>query len=212
MLSQFFEPFAGSNHHVISQKMFEFGHKIEDFMHEHKIDKAITEVKEFVKDSNKLEDDATIQFAAGLLYGASKGTIDKRDYLLDCSYETRIAKRQLYKAFEDYNAGKHEEGNKHMKKATPWWRLQMVTCWKTTKYFNKIDEALDTFFAKDDWSDIVSDNYSTSQAVIDQNWSNTLKTWNEGVYFNAGMFYAYTFSALAASEQFDADMASLLDF
>ena len=93
MLSQLFEPFAGSNHHVISQKMFEFGHKVEDFFHEHKIDKAIDEVKEFVKDSNKLPDQAAIQFAAGLLYGASKGTIDERDYLLDCSFDSRIVKR-----------------------------------------------------------------------------------------------------------------------
>lgn len=48
----------------------------------------------------------------------------------------------------------------------------------------------------DDWESIARNNYETNQDYIDQQWSHTLKTWNEGVYFNAGMFYAYTYAAL----------------
>ena len=94
-----------------------------------------------------LPSDTTAQFSAGLLYAWSGQTVDQRDYLVGCTLEIPRVKRQLGKAFDDYNAGDDRAGNQHMKKATPWWRLQMVTCWKTTKYFNKIDEALDTFFA-----------------------------------------------------------------
>ena len=50
--------------------------------------------------------------------------------------------------------------------------------------------------ARKDKDDIIRNNYMANKDYIDQEWSNCLSAWNEGVYFNAGMFYAYTMTAL----------------
>ena len=193
--------------HKWGTKIEEFGHKIDELAP--KIEKAGEQVQTVLDEMNGLPKDAPAQFAAGVLYGASNGTIDERDYILGCTWSNPILRRHLNKAFKNYNAGKDQKGNKQMQKAEPWFSASMITCWKTAKYFRRIDDAMDKFFAREDWNTVVQDNYSANQDYIDQQWGYTLKTWNEGVYFNAGMFYAQTFAALAASEEID---ASLLDF
>mmetsp|Transcript_1247 Transcript_1247/g.1653 ORF Transcript_1247/g.1653 Transcript_1247/m.1653 type:complete len:181 (-) Transcript_1247:188-730(-) len=170
----------------------------------HKIEEMGSELDHIIHEMNDLPDDAAAQWAAGLLYGASKGTIDKRDYIVGCSWSSPIVKRQLTKAYDHYEAGEHQEGNKHMKKAEPWWRLSMATCWKTNKHFNRMHRAKNEFFNRDDWKDIVQGNYDENRDYIDQQWAYSLKSWDEGVYFNAGMFYAYTFAALSKTDDMDA--------
>ena len=52
---------------------------------------------------------------------------------------------------------------------------------------------------QDDWSEQTDANYAANKDYIDQQWMYMMKSWNEGVYFNAGMFYAYIYAAITAS-------------
>ena len=161
------------------------------------------DIVETIKKQDSLPVDAPPQFAAGLLYGYTDQTVDKRDYILGCNHTGPYVRHQLGKAFEAYLVGDDAKGNKHMQRAEPFWRLSMVTCFKTNKYFNKIDHEKDAFLAREDFSDVVQDNYTKNKDYIDSQWSQALKTWEEGVYFNSGMFYARTFKALIATDATD---------
>ena len=65
-----------------------------------------------------------------------------------------------------------------MSTAEPFWRLSMVTCWKTNKYFNRMHKHERDFLARDDWKDLVKSNYSANQAYIDQQWDFSKTSWN----------------------------------
>ena len=120
------------------------------------------------KDLDTLPADAAPKFAAGMLYGYTDGTVDKRDYILGCNHTGPYVRHQLNKAFEAYVAGDDAKGNKHMLKAEPFWRLSMVTCWKTNKYFTKMDHEKDAFLKRDDYADVVQANYEANKDYIIQ--------------------------------------------
>ena len=153
-------------------------------------------------DSNGLPSDTTAQFSAGLLYAWSGQTIDKRDYLVDCTIPLPRAKRQLRKAFDDYNAGDLDAGNKHMRKIQPSWQLSMILCPATWFDFRAMIKEKDDFFARDDWPTVANQNYDANKDYVDQQWQFALNSWNTGVYFNAGMFYGRVFATLSATTDF----------
>ena len=68
----------------------------------------------------------------------------------------------------------------------------MATCDKTNPYFEKLDKEIDDFFSQENWNEIFHDNYVQKKSQVDLQWDKCLMTWNFGVYFNAGMFYANT--------------------
>ena len=107
-------------HHIVEAlKETKFGHHVHELKHEF----------QEVFHADGLPDDATAQFASGLLYGASKGTVDERDYIVDCSWTCPVTNRFLSAAFKSYNNGNDKRGNKRMKHAEPFWRFSMLTCW-----------------------------------------------------------------------------------
>ncbi len=175
-------------HHIVEAlKDTKFGHHMHDKIHDFKE----------IMHAEHLPDDATAQFASGLLYGASNGTIDERDYIVDCAWTCPVTNRLLSAAFTSYNAGEDRKGNKRMRRAEPFWRFSMLTCWETNHYFTRMDHNKDAFFARDDWKSIARDNYNANQDYVDQQWQFCLDSWNTGVYFNAGMFYARVWDKLA---------------
>lgn len=109
------------------------GHKFQETREAHKDFHESFEVA-----TAALPEDAQAQFASGLLYGASKGTVDERDYIVGCTHYCPWVSRQLRKAFEDYNAGDDKHGNRHMSRAEPWWRLSMIGCHETNHYFSDL--------------------------------------------------------------------------
>ena len=165
----------------------------------HFLDRVVdfaTEAQEIFELADELPGDAAAQFAAGLLYGNSQGTIDKRDYIVGCTWGNYFRDRKLAKAFTKYNEGDIAKGNRAMDKAEPWWRLSMLTCWETNHYFRAMNKAKEAFLARDDYQEVAQANYEANKAYVDQQWANCLLTWNQGVYFNAGMFYGYVGAAL----------------
>ena len=97
------------------------------------------------EDENRLPKDASAQWSAGFLYGASGRTIDQRDYILGCSKHCPIVDRKLSKAWAAYENGNYSRANKKMESARLPWRLSMVTCWDTNKDFHRILDRVDTF-------------------------------------------------------------------
>ena len=67
----------------------------------------VTEVKDHFPswfNSSDLPEDATAQFAAGILYGESEGGIDQRDYIVGCSSHHDNLDSMLEDVFTDYEA------------------------------------------------------------------------------------------------------------
>ena len=151
-------------------------------------------------DENRLNAEDVAQWSAGFLYGASGRTIDEREYILDCSSNSRMVNRKFTRAYRAYNNENINRGNNIMESARMPWRLTMATCWKTNPDLNYILQDVDDFLAQADYMEQAQANYDANPTVIDSNWSNGLKTWNEGVYFNAGMFYGEVLVALTATD------------
>ena len=57
-------------------------------------------------DDAKLPPQASQEFTAGFLYGASNGQLDRRQNILDCMTDEKKVINKLRKAFVDYNNGK----------------------------------------------------------------------------------------------------------
>ena len=211
MLAQLLEPFAHS--HRISDKIFEFGHRIEeagervrDFVHDHKIDQVGQRIMDFLNDDpNALPDGATSKFAAGFLYGASNEKIDKREYILGCTKESDMVKAELKAAFDAYNQKtdkKNKEGNQHIRKAEPQWKDDMGLCYETNIFFHRVDKELDDFFVLPNWVEYWESNYKANKDYVDKQWASCLSSWNQAEqdHFAAGQHYANTLFKLTGVE------------
>ena len=87
-----------------------------------------------------------------------------------------------------------------MKQSVEDWRDSMEDCDQTNEYFESLVDQVADFLDTDNWSDVVKQNYEENKAYVDNQWAQCLKTWNEGVYFNSGMFYARTYMVLSAAQ------------
>ena len=152
-------------------------------------------------DENSLNAGDVAHWSAGFLYGASGRTIDQRDYILGCSSNCPIVNRKFTKAYKAYNDDNIERGNDKLQSARLPWRLTMLTCWDTNSEFTSIMQSIDDFLVQADYMDQAQANFDANPDVISLNWSNGLKTWNEGVYFNAGMFYGEVLVPLTATDE-----------
>ena len=129
------------------------------------------------------------QFAAGLLYAYSNQTVDARDYLVKCSTQVNKLDNKLEKAFTSYTAEDYHMGNYAFRKMEDPFRRSMVDCHDTNQYFEEIASTAHTFFEQYVWREIMKENYAAEQALVDQYMQDYLTSWDQGVYFNAGMFY-----------------------
>ena len=73
----------------------------------------------------------------------------------------------------------------------------MADCPETNEYFEDMTDRAHTFFDQDGWSDVVNTNMDANKAVIEQQWSYCQTSWDQGIYFNAGMFYGRVWYYLA---------------
>ena len=183
-----------------------FKENIHEAVQEFKDDLHIDEMTEGIYDlmytnvESDLPADATAQWSAGLLYGWTERRKDKRDYIVGCSEEWPRLNNSLNAAFDSFNADDVEAGNQQLADSRFFWRLSMWKCWKTNHKFSKKLHKMDHFYARDDASDIIEANYNANKDSIDQQWGFMLKSFNEGVYFNAGMFYAEIGNILMAHD------------
>ena len=144
-----------------------------------------------------LPDDAVAQWTAGLLYGLSGRTEDKRDKLVKCMKHCPFTARRFGKAYQSYNDGKLAKGNQKLWRTTPFWFGTMIRCGSTALDLAAFEWTAAKFNWRSDSEDVARANYEANKARVDQDWANGLKSFNEGVYFNAGMFYGEVWNVLA---------------
>ena len=113
----------------------------------------VTEMKDIFPNQfngSTLPIDATAQFAAGILYGESQNTKDDRVYLVGCTSHHENLDIMLKDIFKEYSADHIDEANNKMLEALPFFKLSMALCPKTNPEFNKWNEYLHKFRARDD--------------------------------------------------------------
>ena len=91
----------------------------------------------------------------------------------------------------------YESGNKAIRDTEPYYRDSMAACDETNAFFEAMAETAHDFFDTDGWEDIVEANYNKNKDLIDMQWGYGMTSWNQGVYFNAGMFYGRVWYYLA---------------
>merc|ERR1712032_1100173 len=62
--------------------------------------------------------------------------------------------------------------------------------------FTDIDTQKTEFYDQDDADELAEANYQANKDFVDQQFGYMLNSYNTGVYFNAGMFYARIFNVL----------------
>ena len=104
---------------------------------------------------------------------------------------------KLERAYESYHAESWESANKSIRDTEPYYRDSMEACTETNAFFEEMADRAHDFFDQDGWHDTAEANYNANKDTIDMQWSYGLNSWDQGVYFNAGMFYGCVWFNLA---------------
>ena len=96
----------------------------------------------------------------------------------------------MSKAYKAFGEDDWQAGNEKLDSGRMAWRLSMLKCHETNHKFTTIMHNLDSFFDADDWKSAADENYAGNKDYIDQQWDYMNNSWETGVYYNAGMFYA----------------------
>ena len=147
--------------------------------------------------ASDLPEDASAHWSAGVLYAYTYQEVDARDYLLECTQQRDELDAKLISAYSHYGDEDYKGGNQYMFDAENDFRRSMADCDDPDKYFDDIVNTLHDFLDLPNWEDIVNANYADNKELVDHQSMLMMKSWNEGIYFNAGMFYGRIWYMLA---------------
>ena len=123
--------------------------------------------------------------------------MDARHYLLECTQWRKELDDKLIGAYQQYGDEDYKGGNATMLGAEDDFRQSMADCDDPNNYFDDIVNTLNDFLDLPNWEDIVNANYADNKELVDHQSLLMFKSWNEGIYFNAGMFYGRIWYMLA---------------
>ena len=63
--------------------------------------------------------------------------------------------------------------------------------------FEAMADKAHAFFEADGWKDVIHANYEAHSDVVDVEWASGMTSWEQGLYFNSGMFYGRVWNVLA---------------
>ena len=129
---------------------------------------------------------APAEFAAGWYYGVTEE--DKRTDILSCYAQNDDLTNALYDAMDAYIAGDSKTGDEKMKESKTLWDTAMAGCGKVAEKMGEIAKEFDDIQKRSDWDKVSKKIYEANKDVIDRDVSLELKQWEEGVFFNSGMF------------------------
>ena len=89
---------------------------------------------------------------------------------------------------EAYISGDSQTGDKKMKESKALWDTAMAGCGEIAKKMGEISDKFDEIQKRSDWDTFSKKIYETNKDVIDRDVSLELKQWEEGIFFNSGMF------------------------
>ena len=123
---------------------------------------------------------------AGWYYGIS--TKDKRDEVVECFKPNDKLTNFLYEAFEEYAAGKKMAGDAYLAKTKPLYKRALSDCGNLGDHMHEWSQKMDDLQERKDWPEIAKKIYETNKAIIDRDVDLEVREWQQGVYFNSGMF------------------------
>ena len=133
------------------------------------------------------DDQAPAQFIAGWYYGLT--THDKREKVLDCFEQNPHLTNNLYDAMDAYAKGDTKTGDERMAHARPLWKKSLKNCSALDDHmFGKWAERIDEMMERSDWQQFAEKVYKENKAVIDRDVKLEMREWEQGVFFNSGMF------------------------
>ena len=106
--------------------------------------------------------------------------------------------RRLFKAYKNFKHERFNKGNSKVWATQYQYQRSFMNCFpETVSKFGDMIHHYRDFFATDDKDQVMKDNYSANKDLVDDQLAQGLKTWDEGVYFDAGMFYGRAWYYLA---------------
>ena len=129
--------------------------------------------------------DAPAQFIAGWHHGISQNkNIDD----LSCFKADDDLTNTLYDAMEAYIAGNHADGDAKMTATVPLYKEALSGCGRVEKLIEKWAQRIDEMKAREDWPQLLKEIYQANKDEIDRDTGLELREWEQGVFFNSGMF------------------------
>ena len=98
--------------------------------------------------------------------------------------------------YENYDAGNDGAAFFNFIQSLFYYQCTMKHCTDTYGIIKDIADDLFEFFDEDNWWETYQARYEENKDLVDDQMANYLKTWDEGVYFNAGMFYGRVWNVL----------------
>ena len=129
--------------------------------------------------------DAPAQFIAGWHYGIAHEK-DRDD--LSCFKADDDLTNTLYDAMEAYIAGNHADGDAKMTATVPLYKEALSGCGRLETHIGKWAQRIDEMKAREDWPQLLKEIYQANKDVIDRDTGLELREWEQGVFFNSGMF------------------------
>ena len=129
---------------------------------------------------------APAQFTAGWYYGIAQK--DKRDDILDCFKTDEDLTNTLYNAMEAYIAGDTTSGDAKISETKPLYEKALAGCGDIAVHMGEWAQKTDDMMERSDWQQISQEIYQANKDLIDRDVDLELREWQEGVFFNSGMF------------------------
>ena len=129
--------------------------------------------------------DAPAQFIAGWHYGIA----DKKERDdLSCFKADDDLTNTLYDAMEAYIVGDHSAGDAKMTATVPLYKEALSGCGRLETLIGNWAQKIDEMKERKDWPQISKQIYKANKDLIDRDTGLELREWEQGVFFNSGMF------------------------
>ena len=132
---------------------------------------------------------APAQMSAGWLFGISNQEQEMRDAIVACYKVNDDLTNDYFEGMAAYESGDIHTGEKRFSDAEHHYDDAFGGCSReVTDALTSWKDKVDKMMAMDDWDKISAKIYADNKDVLDQDIQFEFKTWDEGVYFDAGMF------------------------
>jgi hypothetical protein len=131
------------------------------------------------------------EYYAGYLWAVKEE--DKRDEIVGCFKTDNDLNDMLSKIMDADREGKTEDAKKLWEKAESHWSTSLKECTEDSVYdeYKALDKFTKDVMSRSDIDDYLAKRYTEYKAEIDQFSGIMLTRWDNGVYFDAGMYDGY---------------------
>ena len=135
--------------------------------------------------------DTAVQFYAGYLWAVKEE--DKRDEIVACFKNDSDLNDMLADMMKADKEGRSEDAKKIFDDSRSHWDTALKGCTKDSIYdeYEALDKFTEDVMSRSDIDDYLAMRYKEYKADIDSFTGTMLTLWDEGVYFNAGMYDGY---------------------